>query len=280
MNPKKELARFLAEDINRGDVTGTILSNKKITATIVSRQDGVVAGAKYAKEIFAMKGCIVQILKKDGAAIKAGQTVLRISGPAKAVLSCERTALNLLSRMSGIATATSQLVEQVKQVSKRANLYSTRKTAPGLRYFDKEAVELGGGKKHRLTLSDMIMIKDNHIASEGSLIELIQRAKRKAKIFEVEVDSRQDAILAASLGVPIIMLDNFTPNMIKQTILTLKKMGLREKVRLEASGGINAKNIKEYARTDVDMISVGSITNSVKAIDFSLEVYRRKDRIS
>jgi nicotinate-nucleotide pyrophosphorylase (carboxylating) len=272
LNPKKVLARFLAEDINKGDVTCAILSNKKISATIVARQNGVVAGAKYAREIFASKQCRVQIIRKDGHPIKTGQTVLRISGPARSILSCERTALNLLSRMSGIATATNQLVKQVKSISKKTDLYSTRKTAPGLRFFDKEAVEIGGGKKHRITLSDMIMIKDNHIASEGSIVELIKRAKKKAKVFEVEVDTFSDAILAASLGVPIIMLDNFSPEMIKKTIRQLEKMNLRKNIRLEASGGINAQNIQEFARTGIDMISVGSITNSAKAIDFSLEV--------
>ena len=272
MDPKKELARFLAEDINKGDVTSTILSNKKITATIISRQNGIVAGAKYAKELFVMKGCRCIVLKKDGSAIKANQAVLRITGPAKSILSCERTALNLLSRMSGIATATSTLVKQIKSVSKKTDLYSTRKTAPGLRFFDKEAVQIGGGKKHRVTLSDMIIIKNNHIAAEGSIVLLIKKAKKNAKTFEVEVDTQRDAILAAGLGVPIIMLDNFSPKTIRQTIRILQKMGLRKNIRLEASGGINAKNIREFAKTGVDMISVGSITNSVQAIDFSLEV--------
>ena len=272
MNTKKELAKFLAEDDSHKDITSQILSDKKITATIVSRQDGVVAGVQYAKEIFGIKKCTVQILKKDGQSIKANQTVLKISGSAKSILSCERTALNLLSRMSGIATSTNLLVKQIKSVSKKTDLYSTRKTAPGLRFFDKEAVVIGGGRKHRITLSDMIMIKDNHIASEGSIVELIKRAKKKAKIFEIEVDNFSDAILAANLGVPIIMLDNFSPQMIKKTINQLERMGLRKNIRLEASGGINTQNIKEFAKTGVDMISVGSITNSAKAIDFSLEI--------
>lgn len=272
LDTKRELARFLAEDINKGDITSALLSTKKITARIVARQSGIVAGVRHVKEVFAMKGCTVQILKKDGSTLKANQTVFIITGPAKSVLSCERTALNLLSRMSGIATATNELVRQIKSVSKKTELYSTRKTAPGLRLFDKEAIEIGGGKKHRVTLSDMIMIKDNHIASEGSIISLIKKAKKRARTFEVEVDTREDAILAASLGVPIIMLDNFSPVMIRQTISALQKIGLRKNIRLEASGGINTKNIKDYARTGVDMISVGSITNSVHAIDFSLEI--------
>jgi nicotinate-nucleotide pyrophosphorylase (carboxylating) len=174
--------------------------------------------------------------------------------------------------MSGIATVTSDLVDKIKSANKKADLYSTRKTAPGLRFFDKEAVRMGGGKKHRFTLAGMIMIKDNHIASEGSLVKLIQKAKKSSKIFEVEVENQAQAILAATLGSPIIMLDNFTPEQIRKTVSVLKKLGLRNQIRLEASGGINAKNIKEFARAGVDMISVGKITNSASAIDFSLEV--------
>lgn len=271
-SPKKELSRFLQEDVGKGDVTSNIITNKKIVAKIITRQVCIVAGIQFAKEIFTMNGCRVRILKKDHFHAKPNQTILEITGPARSILRCERTALNLLSRMSGIATATNELVKIVKSASPKTDVYSTRKTAPGLRFFDKEAVMIGGGKKHRVTLSDMIMIKDNHISSEGSLIELIKRAKKKSNTFEVEVDTQQDAIMAATLGVPIIMLDNFTPQKISSTILALKKLGLRDKVRLEASGGINVKNIRKFAKTKVDMISVGSITNSAKAIDFSLEV--------
>jgi nicotinate-nucleotide pyrophosphorylase (carboxylating) len=272
MNAKKDLARFLAEDIDRGDITAGILTNKKIIAKIISRQTGLVAGVEFTKDLFSMSGCHVKILKKDGASITPNQTILQISGSARSILSCERTALNLLSRMSGIATLTAEYVSKIKSVSQKTDLYSTRKTAPGLRFFDKEAVRIGGGKKHRMTLADMIMIKDNHIVSEVSLASLIQKAKKRSKTFEVEAENQADAVLAASLGVPIIMLDNFTTAKIRKTITTLKKLGLRNKVRLEASGGINIKNIKEFARTGVDMISVGKITNSANAIDFSLEV--------
>ncbi len=272
MNTKKELARFLSEDLGKGDITTDILTDKRISAKIISRQNGILAGTQFAKEIFLMKDCTVKITKKDGSSIKPNQTVLSVSGPARSILSCERTALNLLSRMSGIATQTSELVRKIKSTNPKTDLYSTRKTAPGLRYFDNEAVVIGGGKKHRMTLGDMIMIKDNHIASEGSLVKLIQKAKKRKKAFEVEVETLADVVLAATLGVPIIMLDNFTPGRIRKTITTLKKLGLRSKVRLEASGGINSQNIKEFAKTGVDMISVGFITNSAKAIDFSLEV--------
>ena len=268
-NSKKQLSQFLAEDIGKGDITSNLLPKKKITVKIISRENAIVAGASYAKEIFKLKGCSSKILKKDGSKIKPNQTIMIISGNAGNILTCERTALNLLTRMSGIATQTNNLV---KKIPKKTKLYATRKTAPGLRYFDKEAVEIGGGKKHRLTLDEMVMIKDNHIAIGESLLSLIKKTKKKYKKFEVEVENTSDAILSAKEGATIIMLDNFTPAQIKKTIQTLKNQKLRKTVLLEASGGITSKNISKYGQTEVDIISVGSITNSVKGIDMSLEI--------
>ena len=160
----------------------------------------------------------------------------------------------------------------VKKIPKKTKLYATRKTAPGLRYFDKEAVKIGGGEKHRLRLDEMVMIKDNHIAVEQSLLSLIDKTKKKYRKFEVEVENTDDAVLAAEKGATIIMLDNFSPIQIIKTVKVLKNKKLRNKVLLEASGGINSKNISKYGKTGVDIISIGSITNSVKGIDFSLEV--------
>jgi nicotinate-nucleotide pyrophosphorylase (carboxylating) len=268
-NSKKQLLQFLAEDIGKGDITSKLLPKKKISVKIISRENAIIAGASYAKEIFKIKGCNARILRKDGSRIKPNQTIMIITGDAGNILTCERTALNLLTRMSGIATQTNELV---KKIPNKTKLYATRKTAPGLRYFDKEAVEIGGGKKHRLRLDEMVMIKDNHIAVGDSLLSLIRKAKRKYKKFEVEVENTSDAVLAAKEGATIIMLDNFTPAQIKKTILVLKNKKMRNKVMLEASGGINSKNISKYGQTGVDIISVGSITNSVKGIDMSLEV--------
>lgn len=268
-NSKKQLSQFLAEDIGKGDITSALLPKKKISAKIISRENAIVAGATHAKEIFKLKGCSVKILKKDGSKIKPNQTIMTITGNAGNILTCERTALNILTRMSGIATQTNKLV---KKIPSKTKVYATRKTAPGLRYFDKEAVEIGGGKKHRLRLDEMVMIKDNHIVVEGSLLPLIKKAKRKYKKFEVEVENTADAVLAAKEGATIIMLDNFSPAQIKKTIESLKKQKLRNKVMLEASGGINSKNIAKFGKTEVDIISVGSITNSVKGIDVSLEI--------
>ena len=271
-NIKKELLRFISEDIQGGDITSVLLPKKKIKAKIISRQDGVLAGVKFAGDIFRLKGCNVKIIKKDGAKLKSNQIILQISGNAGTVLSCERTALNLLSRMSGISTQTNFLVSKIRKINRKTKLYSTRKTAPGLRFFDKEAIMIGGGHKHRMSLNDMVMIKDNHLLVTNSMEGIIKNARKRHKHVEVEVENQRDAILAASSGATIVMLDNFSPVQIKKTITALQKKKLRNKVKLEASGGINSKNISAYAKTGVDMISVGSITNSVKGLDLSLEV--------
>jgi len=268
-NPKKQLAQFLAEDIGKGDITSALLEKKKISVKIISRETAILAGTTYAKEIFALKGCKARIITKDGSKIGPNQILIKITGNADKILTCERTALNIITRMSGIATQTNKLV---KKIPKKTKLYATRKTAPGLRYFDKEAVEIGGGKKHRLRLDEMVMIKDNHIAVEQSLLSLIKKTKKRHKKFEIEVENTNDAVLAASEGATIIMLDNFSPAQIKKTITVLKNKKLRNKVLLEASGGINSKNISKYGKTGVDIISIGSITNAVKGIDVSLEI--------
>ena len=271
-NIKKELLRFISEDIQGGDITSVLLPKKKIKAKIISRQEGVLAGVKFAGDIFRLKGCNVKIIKKDGAKLKSNQIILQISGNAGTVLSCERTALNLLSRMSGIATQTNFLVSKIRKINRKIKLYSTRKTAPGLRFFDKEAVAIGGGHKHRMSLNDMVMIKDNHLLVTNSMEGIIKNARKRHKHVEVEVENQRDAVFAVNSGATIAMLDNFSPVQIKKTITALQKKKLRNKVKLEASGGINSKNITAYAKTGVDMISVGSITNSVKGLDLSLEV--------
>ena len=276
--PKKELLRFLSEDVRSGDITSALLTKKKIVAKIISRQQGVIAGIKFAKNLFQLKGCTVKAFVKDGAKVKQNQKILQVSGSTQSVLSCERTALNLLSRMSGIATQTSFLVSKIRKVSKKTSLYSTRKTAPGLRIFDKEAVKIGGGHKHRIALDEMIMIKDNHLVLCNSMEDIIKQAQKKRKRIEIEVENQKDALFAAKMGVSIIMLDNFTPMKIKRTITALRKNKMRNKVKLEASGGISSKNIIAYARTGVDMISVGSITNSVTGLDLSLEVISNSSR--
>jgi nicotinate-nucleotide pyrophosphorylase (carboxylating) len=269
---RKALDNFLAEDIGKGDITSNLLPRKKITSNIISRQNGIVAGVQYVKYIFISRGCKVKILKKDGSKIKPNQKIIIVSGFAHAILSCERTALNLLSRMSGIATQTNHLVNKINKVNPKVKLYSTRKTAPGLRLFDKDAVKIGGGNRHRMSLDQMIMIKDNHLAISDSVFGLVQKARKKYKAVEVEVEGLNDAIIAAKAGASIIMLDNLSPNEISKIINILKKLHLRDKVKIEASGGIDSTNIQSYAKTGVDMISVGKITSSAPGLDLSLEV--------
>ena len=271
-SPKRELKRFLDEDIGNGDITSKLLKKKKIVARIITREETIVAGTKFVKDVFALKKCRTQICKKDGKIAKANQTILVINGNADDVLTCERTALNLLSRMCGIATQTNNLKKQIKLVGSKSKIFATRKTAPGLRFFDKEAVKIGGGEKHRMTLNEMIMIKDNHLAVEKSIEDILIKAKKTRRKIEIEVESQRDAILCAKFGVDIIMLDNFSPDKIKKTMKKLTELKLRKTVILEASGRINLKNISKYAKTNVDMISVGNITNSVISIDLSLEI--------
>jgi len=268
---KKSLETFLAEDIGKGDITSKLLPRKKIVANIIARQEGIIAGVQFAREIFVSRKCKVRILKRDGCKVRPNQKIMLVSGSAYSILSCERTVLNLLSRMSGIATQTNFLVKLIRSVNPKVTLYSTRKTAPGLRIFDKEAVEIGGGHRHRMSLDKMVMIKDNHIAAD-SLLNLVRHAKRKHKKIEVEVENLRDAITAAKEGAPIIMLDNISPPQIANIIKALKQLNLRDKVKIEASGGIDATNIKSYAKSGVDIISVGKLTSSVSGLDLSLDV--------
>ncbi|MDC0186643.1 carboxylating nicotinate-nucleotide diphosphorylase [Candidatus Nitrosopelagicus sp.] len=271
-SPKRELKRFLDEDVGNGDITSKLLKKQNIIARIITREETIVAGTKYAKEIFALKKCKTKIHKKDGKFARPNEIILEIKGNAGNILTCERTALNLLSRMCGIATQTNNLKKQIKSAGSKSKVFATRKTVPGLRFFDKEAVKIGGGEKHRMTLNESIMIKDNHLAVEKSIEDILRKAKKTRGKIEIEVETEKDAILCAKMGADIIMLDNFTPEKIKKTVKKLIKLGLRNKVVLEASGRINSKNITRYAKTNVDMISVGSITNSVNGIDLSLEI--------
>ena len=266
------LKSFLKEDIGIGDITSKLLPRKKIIASIISRENGIVAGVQFAKEIFQSNNCRVIIHRKDGQIVHPNQKIMTITGDVYPILSCERTALNLMSRMSGIATQTGIYAKKIYSANPKVGLYSTRKTAPGLRIFDKDAVVIGGGHRHRMSLDKMIMIKDNHIAASDSLLVLIKRAKQKHKKIEVEVENLQDAITAAREGVDIIMLDNMSPPRIRKIIKKLDQLNLRNKVKIEASGGINYSNVEKYARSGVDMISIGRLTSSVSGLDLSLEV--------
>jgi nicotinate-nucleotide pyrophosphorylase (carboxylating) len=220
---------------------------------------------------------IVQTLlkKKEGEIIHNGDIIMEIEGDARSILSLERTILNFLMRMSGIATLTMETLNKIRKVNKNIILAGTRKTTPGLQLFEKNAVKAGGGDTHRFRLDDCVLIKDNHIAVVGNIKESLIKARKNVsftKKIEIEVENLHDAISAAQNGADIIMLDNMEPAEVKKVLSSLEEENLRENVMIEVSGGINPDNIVEYAKTSVDIISTGYITHSAKALNMSLEL--------
>ena len=237
-------------------------------------EDGVVAGIEEATILAQNLGLEAKGNVADGAKIKNKQVLMAICGDAQTILAMERTMLNLLSRMSGIATQTSAINAKLQKAGVKAKIAATRKSAPGLLYFDKKAVAIGGGDAHRLHLDDMILIKDNHIAIVGNVEAAVKKAKSTAsftKKIEVEITKEEEVLQAAKAGADIIMLDNFSPAQAKTAGEKLRKAGFRN-VLLELSGGITNENLLEYANAQVDVISVGALTHSVKALDISLEI--------
>ncbi|WP_415283395.1 carboxylating nicotinate-nucleotide diphosphorylase [Candidatus Nitrososphaera sp. FF02] len=273
LDVRKALSAFLDEDVGTGDITSdsTIPADKSAKAEIICKSDAVVCGLEEAGIVFEICGCSAKALAKDGARIKKGRRVMVVSGSARAILKAERVALNLVMRMSGIATETRSLADKARPV----RVAATRKTALGLRYFDKKAVVAGGGLAHRMRLDDMVLIKDNHIVLAGSPEECIKMARAGVgstiKI-ECEAKSEKEAISAINAGADIVMLDNFTPTQAAKTIKKIARLGLRKKAIIEISGGVNHANIKQYARARPDYISMGYITHSPRAADFSLEI--------
>ena len=273
---EEKLLQLLAEDVGQGDVTTAAIVQSECTAEaeVIAKADGVVAGIEETAILAEALGLEVESLVADGEKVTDGQVLMKITGDAASILTAERTILNLLSRMSGIATATKNLTEKIRKAKLKTRIAATRKSAPGLLYFDKKAVTVGGGDPHRLHLDDMILIKDNHIVVAGSMAEAVKRAKQNvsfSKKIEVEVNTPEDALKAAELGVDIVMLDNFSPAKIKELIKQWEKDHFTG-ILLEASGGITAENLLDYASTGVDVISVGELTHSVKALDISLEI--------
>lgn len=266
----------LAEDTGYGDITSQVLIPAGLVgkAAIVAKEGGILAGIDIAGLVFTKvePSLKIELLIPDGERLKPGDKVATISGSMTGILKAERVALNFLCRLSGIASGTARYVARVNGLA--AVITDTRKTVPGMRLLDKYAVRIGGGQSHRLHLGDGILIKDNHIAAlrslDMSLKDIIARAKQNApgglKI-EIEVNSIAEAIEAANAGADVIMLDNMSPDEIRQAVLSLP-----EKVKTEASGGITLDNIRTVAMTGVDVISIGALTHSARALDFSLEL--------
>ncbi len=270
----------LAEDIGSGDITGlsTVPSSQRAKAKIIAKQDMVVAGINVASEVFYAvdKKVRIKIRKKDGQKIKKGEVIAVLEGPARALLSAERTALNFLQRLSGIATLTNEFVGKVKGTG--IKILDTRKTTPGWRTLEKYAVGVGGGMNHRAGLYDMFLIKNNHVDIAGSVTEAILRAKhhRRFKNIPIEAEVRNFCELqeAITTGADIIMLDNFSPEMAKKAVKMTKKLSkmVGNHPKIELSGGITLKNVKKYAKTGVDFISVGALTHSAGAVDICMRM--------
>lgn len=269
--------RALSEDIGAGDITTalTIPPSSVSRAQIIARESGVIAGMPVAEMVFRQVakayGSEIPAFHTrafDGCPISAGQVAAEIEGLTAVILTAERAALNFLQRMSGIATKTAHMLDLIKGTS--AKIVDTRKTTPGLRMLEKYAVRMGGGQNHRFGLYDAILIKDNHIHAAGGIVKAIEAAKAgapQAMQIEVEADTIEQVNQALELGVDMILLDNMAPATLREAVALCKGRAITE-----ASGGITEDNVREIAETGVDLISIGALTHSVKALDLSLEI--------
>lgn len=266
----------LAEDLGYGDITTEALIPPDLQgkASILVKARGIVAGSEIARKVFLKvdPSLKIEILIKDGTKVKPGDIIATISGSVASILKAERTALNFLQRLSGIASQTARYVARTR--GGNARITDTRKTTPGLRLLEKYAVRMGGGVNHRLHLGDGILIKDNHLAALRALgmnlKDIIAKARQKAPArmkIEVEVTNRQEALEAVTAGADIIMLDNMSAEEMRRVVDSLPGQ-----VKTEASGGITLKNVRQVAITGVDIISIGALTHSVKALNISLEL--------
>jgi nicotinate-nucleotide pyrophosphorylase (carboxylating) len=277
--PKSQITYFvknaLAEDIGSGDITTNVIVPERTLArgAIVLEEDAVIAGLEIAEEVFKQldKNVRFSAVYKDGARVLKGKVVAEISGKARALLTGERTALNILQRLSGIATLTNSFVRAVKGTD--AKIVDTRKTTPNLRIFEKYAVLMGGGHNHRFGLYDAVLIKDNHISIAGGIKKAVAMARQNiphTMKIEAEAKSLKEVKDAITAGADIIMLDNMSVAMMKKAVAMINK-----KTVVEASGNVNLKNVRDIALTGVDIISIGALTHSYKSISMSMEIEKR-----
>ena len=268
--------RALAEDLGKGDITteALITGDKQGTGLIAAKKEGILAGINVATQVFHRVDpeLKVEVLLEEGARVKPGSEVARVSGSIASILKAERVALNFLQRLSGIASETNRYVEAVKALPVR--IMDTRKTTPGLRSLEKHAVKVGGGENHRMNLGDGVLIKDNHLAAlrgQGlSIKEIIARARQNAPqrmVVEVEVGNVSEASEAVEAGADIVMLDNMNLEDMREAVKSIHGRAL-----IEASGGITLDNVRAVAETGVDFISIGALTHSARALDISLEL--------
>ncbi len=267
---EQRVAGALAEDAHGGDLTSkaTISADQISKAHFTSRKSGVVAGTLVAAAVLEQCGITnYEIVKKDGSSVSAGEVIIEVEGNSRAILLAERTALNFLSHLSGIATITSLWVKEVLGTSTQVR--DTRKTTPGLRELEKYAVRMGGGTNHRMTLTDGALIKDNHIAAAGSVTEAINRVKKEfpGVEIEVEVDNLEQLKEALQAGVDIVLLDNMNIEQTKAAVEIAKN----SKTKLESSGGLKIENAAAYAATGVHYLAVGALTHSAPVLDIGLD---------
>jgi nicotinate-nucleotide pyrophosphorylase (carboxylating) len=262
----------LSEDIGKRDLTSEAIVENRLSgkAIILAKQEGILAGSIVAKTVFQMVNpkIVFKLLKKDGQRIKKGEKVALVQGKVQSILAAERTALNFLQRLSGIAALTARYVEEIKGT--KTKILDTRKTTPGLRILEKYAVKAGGGENHRMGLFDMILIKENHIRAGGGIKDAIRRAKSKHPKQKIEVEVRNLSQLkeAVEFKPDWIMLDNMRIQQMKKAVRMIRSGN--PNIRIEASGGINLRNVRAMALTGVDFISVGALTHSAPALDLSL----------
>jgi nicotinate-nucleotide pyrophosphorylase (carboxylating) len=263
--------RFLEEDIGLGDVTTELLvPDVSGDADIVCEEDAVLAGIEEASAVFEKGGVTCRPKANDGGRVKRGDIVMELSGPLRSIITLERTALNIMMRMSGIATAVDGVIAMCTPVNRNIRISGTRKTAPGLRMLDKKAVAAGGGLTHRSGLYDMILVKDNHIKAAGGMENVISILRSRDLIgkAEIEVENIDDAVTAAKGGAGVIMIDNASPSEAAEIAEAVRRVS---KAKIEVSGNITKDNAHEYAEF-ADIISMGSLTHSVRAVHFSLNV--------
>ncbi len=269
------IQRALEEDIGSGDITSNSIIPKdaRVRGKIFTKEDGVIAGLEVAGQVYAYLDPDIRFQAKgiEGSLVKAGESFALVSGSARSLLTAERTALNFLGRMSGIATFTRRFVDAV--AGTKAVILDTRKTAPGLRQLDKLAVRLGGGRNHRTGLYDMLLIKDNHIDFAGGLAEAVRLARAAHAHVELEVEARtlEDVRIALELDVRCIMLDNMSVDEIARSVVLSSG-----RAQLEASGNVSLENVRRIAESGVDFISVGALTHSARVLDVSFELIREK----
>jgi nicotinate-nucleotide pyrophosphorylase (carboxylating) len=272
-----KIREFLKEDIGHGDITSSSLINavQRAKARLFYREYGVAAGLEEARIVFEVLGCEVVTPVSDGEVVDKGRTLMEVEGSARAILSGERTALNIVGRMGGIATAVAEAQRIASEASPTVRVAATRKTTPGLRILDKKAVTLGGGDTHRLRLDDCVLIKDNHLELIPSIAEAVRRARERVsftKKIEVEVRNLEEAAEAAEAGADIIMFDNMSPEEIRISLGALDERDLLAGSLFEASGGITHENLADYAGSGVDIVSMGSLTHSVRSLNVKLEI--------